>query len=91
MVALEAVADGTPESVTVNSIKIVSVDYNTNLVVYKNKEVKHRQKILSVTGLNAELIKQKYFFDMGYAYYIIHRDPYLVVTSDLGMLVFTIN
>lgn len=45
---------------------------------------------IRVVSTHADLVKHKYLFDMGYPYYMRVRENRLAVTSDLGILVYSL-
>jgi hypothetical protein len=53
-------------------------------------EVSSNNNHKRIPNVPIELVKHKYLFDMGYPYYMRFKYNQLAVTSDLGILIFTI-
>ena len=76
---------------------ISAVDDSENVYVFFHNQVTRTNNVRNInikrikSGENAASIQNKHFFGMGYPYFISGYDRYVAVTTDYGILLFTVE
>lgn len=90
--------EGNPLMNKISQFAIFSIDYNGNLIVFKNDLIIHNFNVLGffffsniffnfcrLSNFPENLKKQKLLFDMGYPYYIKSNGISVAFTTDFGL------